>query len=101
VAPEVKNVVFHSIEDKWRGPLPASTSEIVAGLFLGLVGAVLSNPLFGGLVGVSIIASLVVLRRLDHDRSDYVYAFLRRQMKKQGAYNGADPDLAFRRFEPR
>ena len=96
-----RNVVFRSIEDKWRGPLPCSSSELSAGIVLGLVVAVTSNAVIGGISGLALIAALVTWRRLDHDRSDYVRAFFRRRLSRVGAYNACESDAAFVSFDPR
>jgi hypothetical protein len=96
-----RNVVFRSIEDKWRGPLPCSWSELSTGVVAGLVAAALSNAVVGGIAGLAVIALLVTWRRLDHDRSDYVSAFLRRRFARVRTYNANEPDVGFVPFERR
>src|SRR5262249_31815501 len=100
-AMSTRNAVFRSIEDKWRGPLPCSWSELSAGVLLGLVVAVASNAVVGGLSGLVLVVLLVVWRRLDHDRSDYAQVFLRRRFIFERAYNANEPDTSFVPFDPR
>jgi hypothetical protein len=96
-----RNVVFRSIEDKWRGPLPCSWSELSAGVVLGLAIALFWNAVIAAIAGLALIVVLVSWRRLDHDRSDYVRAFLRRKFRRAGAYNANEPDGNFVPFDPR
>jgi hypothetical protein len=103
MAPEIgtKNVVFRSIEDKWRGPLPCSWAELTLGVCLGVPLAVWTNALIAGVSGLGLVALLVMWRRLDHDRSDYLRAFLRRRIAPRGDYNSNIDDRGFSPLRPR
>lgn len=92
MAPAVtRNVVFRSIETKWRGPLPCSWSEFSVGIMIGLPFAIAFNALVGALVGFMSIATLVLWRRIDHDRTDYVVT-ARLRFVTVRTYNGNEPD---------
>jgi hypothetical protein len=101
MASAITNVVFRSIEDKWRGPFPCTGPEIMSGFVAGLLITLPTTLLVGGIASFFMVAGLVVWRRLDQDRSDYVTTFVRRHFTRVRAYNGHAPDRAFEAFEPR
>jgi hypothetical protein len=103
MAPEIgtKNVVFRSIEDKWRGPLPCSSAELSFGVLLAMPMALWTNALIAGVSGLGLVALLVMWRRLDHDRSDYLQAFLRRRLAPKGQYNANIDDGGHTPLRPR
>jgi hypothetical protein len=94
------NPVFRSIESRWRGPLPCAWSELCAGVVVALVVSVLWAAMFGLLAGLTVTTLLRGARAMDHDRSDYLLAVLRRLVRVR-AYNASEPDRAFIAFSPR
>jgi hypothetical protein len=96
----MKNLVFRSIDDRWRGPLPCSGSEASAGLVVGLLLPAPVQVVAGAIAGIALIAAVVAGGRLDHDGSYYLFAFVRRLARKRGDYNANEPDR-FVAFDPR
>ena len=88
----MKNPIFRSLEDKWRGPLPCTARELVIALVTGALTTVLSHVFFGVIITLVILATLVAWRKRDHDRSDYVECFGRRRLSRIRVYNSNEPE---------
>ena len=85
------NEVFGSIEGKVN-LMPVSEVELVIGVLVGFVVGTLVHPLIGvGACGAA-VGAMMMWRRRDHGRQDYLRAWLRRPP----SYNGNEPDSAYR-----
>lgn len=94
------NPVFRGLEHRWRGPLPCTSVELSIGLVAGGLLTLAVHAVVGVVAGLGVVAALVMWRRVDHDRSDYIRAALRRFVRVR-AYNANEHDLDFVPFEPR
>lgn len=85
------NEVFGSIEGKVN-LMPVSEVELAIGVLVGFVVGTLVHPLIGvGACGAA-VGAMMMWRRRDHGRQDYLRAWLRRPP----SYNGNEPDSAYR-----
>jgi hypothetical protein len=82
----VQNRVFEVVYHRARGFLPFLPAELVTGAVPGAVLLFVGHAVIGPLVCAVIVALLVLWRRRDFDRSDYVKAWWRRRTMPAGFY---------------
>ena len=85
------NEVFGSIEGKVN-LMPVSEVELAIGVLVGFAVGGLVHPLIGVGVCSAVVGVMMMWRRRDHGRQDYLRAWLRRRP----SYNGNEPDPAYR-----